>query len=54
MLVVKVPSLRSTLDALPSSPGRRAIVVAALAVGGLVALLVPLFFAVMLIGILRG
>ncbi len=51
---MKVPSLRQTLDALPASPGRRAAVVAALALGGLVALLVPVFFAVMLVGILRG
>ncbi len=40
--------------ALPVSPARRAAVLAALAVGGLVALLVPVFFAVMLVGSLRG
>ncbi len=39
---------------LPRGRGRRAAVLAALAVGGLVALLVPVFFALMLLGILRG
>ncbi len=51
-----VPSrLRLPIDApLPTGGGRRAVVLVALAVGGLVALLVPVFFAVMLLGMLRG
>ncbi len=40
--------------ALPRGGGRRLAVIAALAVGGLVAILVPVFFAVTFLGILRG
>ncbi len=39
---------------LPRSGGRRLVVLAALAVGGLVAIFVPVFFAVTFLGILRG
>ena len=51
---VKVPFPRPPPGALPASPWRRAAVIVALVVGGLVALLVPVFFAVMLAGIVRG
>jgi hypothetical protein len=47
--------LRLPFDApLPERAGPRAAVLAMLAVGGLVALLVPVVFAVMLLGMLRG
>lgn len=39
---------------LPASRAGRAAVFTALAVGGLVALLVPVFFAIMLFGMLTG
>ncbi len=47
--------LRDALEAQlpPSGPGRWATL-AALAAGGLVALLVPIVFAVMLLALLRG
>ncbi len=38
---------------LPTTGPARAAVIAALVVGGIVALLVPVFFAVMLFGMLR-
>jgi hypothetical protein len=47
--------LRLPFDApLPERAGPRAAVLVMLAVGGLVALLVPVVFAVMLLGMLRG
>jgi hypothetical protein len=39
---------------LPPSGPRRVVAIAALVVGGAVALLVPIVFAVMVIGMLRG
>jgi hypothetical protein len=44
----------SFLGELPPSGPARAAVIAALVVGGVVALLVPIFFVVILLGILRG
>jgi len=50
-----VPPLRLPIDApLPPRGLRRYAVLAALLVGGLVALLVPVFFAVLLLSFLRG
>jgi hypothetical protein len=46
--------LRTVFGELPASPVRRAGVIVALVVGGIVALLVPVFFAVMLFGLLGG
>jgi hypothetical protein len=47
--------LKLPFDApLPERAGPRAAVLVMLAVGGLVALLVPIVFAVMLFGMLRG
>jgi hypothetical protein len=47
--------LRLPFDSpLPERPGPRAAVLVMLAVGGLVALLVPVVFALMLLGILGG
>jgi hypothetical protein len=47
--------LRLPFDSpLPDRPGPRLAVLAMLAVGGLVALLVPVVFALMLLGMLRG
>lgn len=49
------PRLRLPFDApLPPAGARRWAVLAMLAVGGLVALLVPVFFAVVLLSLLRG
>lgn len=46
---------RLPIDApLPAGGARRLVVVAALAIGGLVAILVPVFFAVALFGMLRS
>lgn len=39
---------------LPATRGRKAAVLVMLVLGGIVALLVPVFFAVVLLGILRG
>ncbi len=48
-------SLRLPFEAqLPASGPRRLAVLAMLALGGLVALLVPVFFAVVLLSFLRG
>ncbi len=48
-------ALRLPFDApLPASGVRRVAVLAMLAVGGLVALLVPVVFAVVLLSLLRG
>ncbi len=48
-------TLRLPFDApLPASRARRWAVLAMLAVGGLVALLVPVVFAVVLLSLLRG
>ncbi len=44
----------SPLGQLPASGPARAAVIVALVVGGLVAILVPVFFAVMLYGIVKG
>jgi hypothetical protein len=47
--------LRPPFDlVLPERPAARAAVIAMLVVGGLVALLVPIFFAVTVLGMLRG
>lgn len=46
--------LRRVFGELPASPVHRAGVIFALVVGGIVALLVPVFFAVMLFGLLGG
>lgn len=47
--------LRLPFDSpLPARPAARIGVLAMLAVGGLVALLVPIVFAIMLLGMLRG
>jgi hypothetical protein len=52
---VKKKSLRFlSAHELPASRSGRIAVFTALAVGGLVALLVPVFFAVMLFGMLTG
>ncbi|WP_242343325.1 hypothetical protein [Anaeromyxobacter terrae] len=45
--------LRPKEGSLPRNAPARAAVIAALVVGGIVALLVPVFFAVMLFGMLR-
>ncbi len=48
-------SVRLPIDTpLPAGTGGRLVVIAALAVGGIVAILVPVFFAVAFFGILRG
>ncbi|WP_242338605.1 MULTISPECIES: hypothetical protein [Anaeromyxobacter] len=47
------PDQRSPPGQLPTSGPARAAVITALVVGGVVALLVPVFFAVMLFGMLR-
>jgi hypothetical protein len=47
--------LRLPFDSpLPPSGARRYLVLAALIVGGVVALLVPIFFAIVLVSIVRG
>jgi hypothetical protein len=51
----EMPRLRLPFDApLPPAGVRRYAVLAALLVGGLVALLVPVFFAIVLFELLRG
>jgi len=44
----------SPLDQLPPSGPARVAVIVALVVGGIVALLVPVFFAVIVYGIVKG
>jgi hypothetical protein len=47
--------LRLPIDSpLPDHPARRAAVIVAIVAGGIVAVLVPVFFAVMLLELVRG